>query len=317
LARRLEAAAGSDNVDLVPAQAIATTLLGDAIATNCFMLGYAFQRGLVPLGLESLERAIELNGAAVEMNKEAFVWGRRTAVDKSGVSQKVKMRRRGEPRSVDEIVDHRSTFLTAYQDAAYALRYKDFVTGVRAAEQRVAPGRTELTRAVALNLAKLMSYKDEYEVARLYSDPEFETSLKDQFDGNLRLTFHLAPPFLAKRDPATGEPLKRTFGPWVRHAFRFLTRLRSLRGTTFDVFGMTEERRAERRLIATYEQSIHRALLKLAVWNYDAAVEIARIPDMIRGFGHVKKHSMELAAAQQSELEAKFDASGPPETKAA
>jgi indolepyruvate ferredoxin oxidoreductase len=238
---RLEAdlvdAAGSKNVDFVAAGKLATALMGDAIATNMFMLGYAFQKGWVPLAEASLLSAIELNGVAIEFNQKALLWGRRAAVDLERVERlatpaEVVSISRTLSRNLEELVARRVEFLTGYQDAAYAERYRRMVERVRETEARKT-GSVKLTEAVARYYFKLMSYKDEYEVARLYSDPAFMRGIEGMFEGGYRLRFHLAPPVFSRPDPRTGEATKTEFGPWMMTAFRVLARLKRLRGTRF------------------------------------------------------------------------------------
>ncbi len=243
---------GEARTDVVDGTGLASALMGDSIAANLFMLGYAFQKGTVPLGLAAIERAIEMNGVAVASNKRAFAFGRLAAHDLVRVEALVRATRTGEPTSEPQglaaLVERRAAFLADYQDAAYAQRYRDLVEAIAAAERSRARGRSELAEAVARNLFKLMAYKDEYEVARLYTDGAFLRKLQRQFEGSFTLQYQLAPPMLARRDPVTGVPRKRAFGPWMVHVFRLLARLRWLRGTAFDLFGYTAERRMERRL---------------------------------------------------------------------
>ncbi len=298
-------------VHYVDATKLATTLLGDSIATNLFMLGFAFQKGLVPLSEAALLRAIELNAVAVEANKAAFLWGRRAAVDLQAVQQiaapakpvVVQL-----PQSLDAIVSKRVESLTAYQNAAYARRYAVFVEKVRQAEAVLGKGDA-LTKAVARNLAKLMAYKDEYEVARLYTDGRFEERLKATFEGDFHVTFHLAPPLLAKRD-AQGHLVKARYGAWVWQAFKLLAKLKFLRGTALDVFGKTEERRLERQLIADYQATIEALLPNLSEDNLAQAVELASLPEQIRGFGHVKLANLQKAKTRWKELESALQGQG-------
>jgi indolepyruvate ferredoxin oxidoreductase len=293
-------AAGTERAEFVDATRLATGLLGDAIATNLFMLGYAYQRGLVPVSGEAIDRAIELNAVAVEFNRSAFRWGRRAAVD----------------RALDEIVGRRVEFLTRYQNAAYAARYAERIARVRETEAARVGGGTALTDAVARGLFKLMAYKDEYEVARLYTESDFLSRVADRFEGDYRLRFHLAPPLTAERDPNTGHLQKRAYGPWMLGAFRVLAKLRGLRGTAFDPFGRTAERRMERRLIAEYEALLDEILARLAPDNHAIAVELAALPLEIRGFGHVKEANLQRAKAKEADLLARFR-SPPPQAMAA
>ena len=312
-------AAGAKNVDFVPAGKLATALLGDAIATNMFMLGYAFQKGRVPLAEGSLVRAIELNGVAVEFNRKAFLWGRRAAIDLARVERLATPAEtipisQAFSRNLDELLARRVDFLTGYQDRAYAERYRKLVERVRSMEaQKVgaSEGKFPLTEAVARYYFKLMAYKDEYEVARLYSDPGFARKIEGMFEGGYRLKFHLAPPIFNKPDPRTGEARKSEFGPWMMAAFRILAKLKRLRGTPFDVFGMSEERKTERRLIGEYEATVAELLEHLDGENQKLAVEIASVPEHIRGFGHVKRRHLGEAKKKEAELIATFRASRP------
>ncbi|HET8726480.1 MAG TPA: indolepyruvate ferredoxin oxidoreductase family protein [Alphaproteobacteria bacterium] len=305
----IRSTAGKDGlVDVVEATGIATALLGDSIATNLFMLGFAYQRGLIPISAEAIERAIELNGVGIEMNRQAFLWGRRAAHDLPAVAKRAEKpvdalpKGRVLSRNPEEAVDRRIAFLTDYQDASYAARYRDLVDKVRSREAKAAPGRTELTEAVARYAFKLMAYKDEYEVARLYTDGSFLKQLQDQFEGDYKLEFHLAPPLMADRDPMTGHLRKRSYGPWMLKAFGQLAKLRRLRGTKLDVFGYLPERKLERRLMEEYFERIDELLANLTPDNHHLAVEIARIPEQIRGFGHVKDEHLKKAKAREAEL---------------
>ncbi|MCW5731094.1 MAG: indolepyruvate ferredoxin oxidoreductase family protein [Alphaproteobacteria bacterium] len=303
--RAIRDAAGEKGTEFVDGTGLATALLGDAIATNLFMLGFAFQKGLVPLSLEAILRAIELNNVAVETNKRTFAWGRLAAHDPARVVAAAKPVMREEtpaPMTLDELVAHRSGLLEAYQDRAYADRYARFVAEVAAAEKARAKGRTGLAEAVARNLYKLMAYKDEYEVARLYTDGEFLRKLNAQFEGDFRIEFNLAPPLIARRDPATGELQKTTFGPWMLKVFGLLARLKHLRGTRLDIFGYTEERRTERRLIGEYEATMREVIGRLDGQNHGLAVQIANLPESIRGFGHVKARNLEQTKTREANL---------------
>ena len=305
-------AIGDEALDSIEATKIATALMGDSIATNMFMLGYAYQKGLVPLQLESITKAIELNGVAIRASLQSFLWGRRAAVDIDAVTKiafpaaPIPFRPKA-ARTLDELIEVRVKDLTAYQNAAYARRYEAVVREVAAAEQSKAGGRTGLAAAAARNLYKLMAYKDEYEVARLYTDGAFVRQLRETFDGNLKLKFHLAPPLIAPRDPKTGQLKKLTFGRWVMPAFRVLAKLRFLRGSFFDVFGYTAERKMERQMIPDYEATLRHLIGKLDADNYDLAVEIAEVPDSIRGYGHIKEEAVEAAREHESQLRRLFD----------
>jgi indolepyruvate ferredoxin oxidoreductase len=308
--RVLSSAAGKENVQFIDAGGMALALLGDTIAGNLFLLGYAWQQGAIPLSEAALLRAIEINGEAVQMNKAAFEWGRRTAVDPTAVERLVKGRAAtsdSPSENDDQAHARREKFLTEYQNADYARRYKKVVDRVRAEDLA---GKGEFGAAVAESLFKLMAYKDEYEVARLYTDGAFLAQLKETFDGG-RLSFHLAPPILGRKDPTTGRPKKSTFGPWVLTLFRMLARMKSVRGTGLDLFGYTKERKMERRLIVDYTALVERLLSELTPANYDVAVKLARLPTKIRGYGHIKERNLEQVKAEQQELLAQFADSQP------
>ncbi|MFO1314312.1 MAG: indolepyruvate ferredoxin oxidoreductase family protein [Burkholderiales bacterium] len=305
--RALQGAAGPDAVDFVPATALATALMGDAIATNLFLLGYAFQQGLVPLSRAAIERAIELNGTAVDSGKAAFAWGRLAAHDRAHVERAAGTSPPEPPaaRTPAEWIEHYAGLLVAYQDAGYADRYRRRLARIAAADAGL-PAQSGLTEAAARSLHTLMAYKDEYEVARLYTDGVFAAKLARAFDGTPQLAFHLAPPLLARRDPATGEPRKRRYGAWMQHALRLLARMKGLRGTPFDPFGRTPERRAERQAVADFERILDRLAAGLDARNYALAVEIAALPSTVRGFGHVKDRSRAAYQQQAAALLARF-----------
>ncbi|HET9902212.1 MAG TPA: indolepyruvate ferredoxin oxidoreductase family protein [Xanthobacteraceae bacterium] len=326
LKRAIAGAAGAERVDFVDATRLATALTGHAIATNIFLLGYAYQRGAIPLSAEAIEEAIALNGEAIEMNIAAFRWGRRTAVDAQAVETLVKAAdREAAPAdslrlstSLDDVVARRVTYLTTYQNRRYARRYRRRVEAVRRAEAAKTPGETALTEAVARYLFKLMAYKDEYEVARLLSDPAFVASAKSRFAGdNLRLAFNLAPPLLAKIDKRTGEPAKIEYSERMLPVFRMLAKFKFLRGTPFDPFGRSEERRTERRLIRDYGKLLGELTEKLTPDNHHLAVALASIPEKIRGYGHVKMRHLKAAKAEEAALLEQFRAPPAPLLRAA
>ena len=312
--RAVATATGRDNAFFVEATRLATALTGNAIAANMFMLGYAFQLGRIPLSSAALERAIELNGEAVAMNRAAFAWGRRAALDPAGVDALIGATTAAVPEdrvlstTLDEVIARRVALLTDYEDAAYARRFADRIARIRAAETAVAPQSTELTEAAARSLAKLMAYKDEYEVARLYTDGAFLKGLGAAFEGDLKLTFHLAPPILGRRDETTGLPRKSTFGPWMLKALSVLARLKGLRGGAFDIFGYTHERRTERQLVVGFEAVLDEIAERLTRANLPVAVALAQVPQSIRGFGHVKQRNLDAARAQEAELMAQLRA---------
>jgi indolepyruvate ferredoxin oxidoreductase len=314
MTQQVREAIGDDaHLASVDATQLATALMGDGIYTNPFVMGFAWQKGWIPLAHESLMRAIELNGVAVEANQRAFEWGRAAAHDLDAVKRMVapapviELKRAS---TLEELVSRRVEFLTGYQNAAYAKRYADLVERVRKVESDRLNGSTKLAEAVARYYFKLLAVKDEYEVARLHSDPAFRAKIAAQFEGidgqPFKLNFHLAPPLLAKPDPVTGKVKKITFGPWMMSAFSVLARLRFLRGTAFDVFGRTEERRVERALIGEYEQLVDELLAKLNADNHAVAVELASIPEEIRGYGHVKARHLASARSKWAALLARF-----------
>jgi indolepyruvate ferredoxin oxidoreductase len=324
LRRAITSAAGKEQTHFINASRLATALLGNSIGANIFLLGYAYQLGAVPLSASAIKEAIALNGEAVEMNLSAFDWGRRAAVDFASVEALATPKAayaatdsRKISETLDETIARRVVFLTNYQDAAYAARYRATVDKVRAAEAKVG-SETGLTDAVAKNLFKLMAYKDEYEVARLLSDPAFTAKAKDQFAGEaLTLKFHLAPPLFARINPATGEPRKIELGEWMLPLFRLLARFKGLRGGALDVFGRTEERKTERKLIADYEALVDELLAKLTPSNHSVAVTLAAIPQKIRGYGHVKMRHLAAAKAEEAVLLEQFRAGPAPLLKAA
>ncbi|HEY4921659.1 MAG TPA: DUF6537 domain-containing protein, partial [Xanthobacteraceae bacterium] len=321
LRRAITGAAGNERTHFVNASRVATALLGQSLGANMFMLGYAYQIGALPLSAAAIERALELNGEAVPMNVAAFRWGRRAALDLAAV-EKLAAPVTPDPalglsQSFDEMVARRVAFLTEYQNASYAARYRAWVDKARGAESARARDKCGLAEAVARYLFKLMAYKDEYEVARLYTDGAFAAQVKNTFDGdNLRLVVHLSPPLLSPTDKE-GHPRKMTFGPWMFRAFKVLAGLKGLRGTMFDIFGHTAERKTERRLIADYEAMLGEVLGKLTPENHHVAVGLAAIPEKIRGFGHIKMRHLAAAKADEAALLEQFRAGPAPLLKAA
>ena len=294
----------ANSADFIDATRLATALMGDSIAANLFTLGYAWQRGLIPLSGQAIERAIAINGVAVKLNQQAFLWGRRAAHDLKAVEAVIGRGADKAPgrESLDEMIARRAQFLQGYQNAAWAGDYRAFVETVRKAEGDKAPGKDDLTRAVVRSLFKLMSYKDEYEVARLYSDGSFATAVRERFTGDFRLNFHLAPPLVAARDPETGELRKAAYGAWMMTAFGLLAKFKGLRGTWLDPFGRTQERRSERALIGAYRQTIETVIEGLRPDNRALAVEIAEVPLAIRGFGHIKERNLVQARGREKTL---------------
>ena len=297
----------------IPATSAAVRLIGDSIATNVFMLGYALQRGCLPVALTAVEQAIRLNGVAIEQNLHALSWGRLAAHDPRQFESLVAQAGGGEvveeplSQTLEQVIETRVRHLTAYQNASYAKTYADFVAQVRTTESTRTPGSTAVTWAVALSLSKLMSYKDEYEVARLYSNGDFLRRLRREFDGDYKLQFHLSPPLINPRDKVTGKPRKVSFGPWMLSAFGLLARMKGLRGTAFDAFGYTAERRTERRLIEEYRKTVEGVLPVLNRDNSALVTSIAALPDTIRGYGHVKDESLKKYEQELAKLLASFD----------
>ena len=288
----------------LPATEAALALLGDTLGANLIVVGYALQRGLLPVSRSALERAIELNGAAVAFNLAALALGRLAAHDRERFDALLASATAPRPaaaKTLAELLAVRERHLKDYQDLAYARRYRALIERVATTEQARTPGRTTLAEAVARGYAKLLAYKDEYEVARLQTSAEFAAQLASTFDGDYRLAFHLAPPLLARPDPVTGRPRKRRVGAWAGVGFRILARLKWLRGTAFDPFGLSAERRSERRLIADYEVLVGELLAGLGPTRHALAVELAELPERIRGFGPVK--AGQIAAAKRCEAE--------------
>jgi indolepyruvate ferredoxin oxidoreductase len=292
IASTLEDPAALGTVD---ADAIATQLLGDSIYTNPVLLGFAWQKGWLPLGLASLLQAMELNAVAVEKNVAAFHWGRLAAHDPTALARALQPAQSVQwlqadiatPAALKDVVAKRVDFLSDYQNAAYAASYADLVEQVERAEEALHAGQRTLSVAVARNLFKLMAYKDEYEVARLHSAPQFRQRIAAMFEGNYHVNYHLAPPLFAKKN-AQGQLQKQKMGPWVAHAFRILAPLKFLRGTAWDPFGYTHERKAERALVREYRAVVQAFLPQLSSSNYGEALAFATLPEGIRGFGHVK-----------------------------
>jgi indolepyruvate ferredoxin oxidoreductase len=324
LKRAIATAAGGEHTHFIDANRIANAVFGSTLAANVFLVGYAYQLGAIPLSGDAIEQAVTLNGEAVAVNLAAFRLGRRAAVDPAAVEALAKPapefedENRRLSQSFDEMVARRAEFLTAYQSARYAARYRKRVEQAKAAEAEKAAGQCGFAEAVARYLFKLMAYKDEYEVARLYTDGNFAKQVASTFDGkDLRYEFHLAPPLLAKVDPATGVPRKMSFGPWMMSAFGVLARLRLLRGTPLDPFGYSAERKTERKLIADYEAMLDEVMAKLTPVNHPLAVALAAIPEKIRGYGHVKARHLAAAKADEAALLEQFRSGVPPLLKAA
>ena len=354
LKRAIVSDAGREKAHFVDSTRAVTALFGNSVGTNIFLVGYAYQLGAIPLSAAAIERAIELNGEAVDMNRAAFHWGRRAAlaseasgqrgdsilrapdtrpepgssaravVDPAALESLIKPAPQASSdarrlsQSFDEMVARRVAYLTAYQNAAYAARYREWVKRTQAVETAKAPGKSGLAEAVARYLFKLMAYKDEYEVARLYADDSFLKQVSSELgDDNLRLSVHLAPPLLVRRDKFTGEPKKITFGPWIFPVFKLIAKLKFLRGTAFDPFGYSTERKTERALVRDYEAMLEEVLAKLNPVNHHIAVGLAAIPEKIRGFGHVKLRHLQAAKADEAALLEQWRAGPAPLLKAA
>jgi indolepyruvate ferredoxin oxidoreductase len=322
-------AAGAKDIEFLEASDLAVKLLGDSIYTNPFLMGYAWQKGWLPLRRESIIRAFELNAVSVKSNQDAFEWGRRYAHDALAVkrevvpSQVISILRNKvvTTEALNALIESRAEILVKYQNLDYAARYRKLVDEIKQAElRRIAsvkagaslsktanPVGTQsspwgLTEAVARNYFKLLAYKDEYEVARLHCDPAFRSRIAEQFEGDYTLRFHLAPPILSRTDPKTGKPRKIRFGAWMMRGFHVLAAMKGLRGTVFDVFGYTRERRQERALIAQYEQCLEQIVKHLDESNYSLALELAKVPDEVRGYGHVKEPAIKKARSQLTQL---------------
>jgi indolepyruvate ferredoxin oxidoreductase len=300
-----------EKTQFVSATAIATALLGDSIAANLFLLGYAWQSGLIPVSSKAIEEAIELNNVAVDFNTQAFMWGRRAAFNLDAVLAiaKINENKPALHKDLGEIIQHRMGLLTHYQDRDYAELYQRFIDSIQnklsTKPSLSTENRKVFLQTLARNLFKLMAYKDEYEVARLYSNGEFIKKLEKQFQGNYKLQFHLAPPILSKKD-AEGKLIKKVFPQWTMLLFGVLAKLRFLRGSIFDVFGYTQERQLERQLIDEYKNTINELLEKLDDNNYEFAMEIAALPEYIRGFGHVKLKNINQSKLKQKLLLDKY-----------
>jgi len=294
------------------AESLALMYLNDAIYTNMIMVGYAWQKGHIPVSLRGLYRAIKLNGVKIEENMKAFDVGRLAAADPDRLEQTHDPRGDAKPMTLDEIIDDRASRLVAYQNEDYAKQYRDLVAKVRADEEKAGLGEG-FTTAVAKYAFKVMAYKDEYEVARLHTDGTFEKKLRETFHGG-KIQYHMAPPILAKKD-ANGHLKKKPFGPWMKTAFKIMKRFKGLRGTRFDPFGWTEERKMERQLRDDYLEKVVTLSEGLNKKNHELAIAIACIPDEIRGYGHVKEASVEAAKGHEDELWKNWPQGGMPAKK--
>jgi indolepyruvate ferredoxin oxidoreductase len=294
-----------DGLATLDATRLASALLGDSIAANVFLLGFAFQKGLIPLSSVALYRALELFGRNVEMNKRTFDWGRYTAAEPTAA-----------PRSAEDLVEHRSAFLVDYQNEAYAARYRDRIQKVAARERDVAGDAAALTVAAAKTYFKLLSYKDEYEVARLHTSGDFLPSLRRHFGQGFKLRFHFSPPVFAPIDPETGRPKKYEFGGWMLPVLKLLAKFKGLRGTRFDPFGRTRERRMERELISEYEDLMDEVLNGLDPTRHELAVEMLELAGSIRGYGPIKEQSVARYRQRLAQLRSRWQASRPESSRA-
>jgi indolepyruvate ferredoxin oxidoreductase len=295
--KEIERVAGAEHVRALDANALAERLFGDAVFANIVLLGFAWQQGLVPVGLKALERAIVLNGVAIERNRQAFAAGRLAAADPSEFAPQ---RPDFEVEVLEDVIARRARFLTDYQNAAWTARYRAIVDRVRTAEKYY--DSEVLTDAVARSLFKLMSYKDEYEVARLHMQTGFLDELKRTFDGDFKVNYHFAPPLMGGQMDARGRPLKRQFGQWIQTPLRLMARFKGLRGTAFDVFSYTAERKMERELIGWYEGVIEEMLRRLGKQNPAQLLDIAKAPMDIRGYGPVKEVAVAKVKARVDTL---------------
>ncbi|MDH5356337.1 MAG: 2-oxoacid:acceptor oxidoreductase family protein, partial [Gammaproteobacteria bacterium] len=301
----IENALGSDRVDFFNATQFVTRLLGDSMSTNVFLLGYAYQKGYLPLKASSLETAIRLNNVAVDLNLRAFAWGRVAAAQPERLTELAgPVESRVETEfDLDQFIADREVELEAYQDKAYAERYRATLDRVK----QVDPGDRALSEAVARSLYKLMAYKDEYEVARLYTDGRYLEKLSAQFDGDYQIKLHFAPPLFASKDRVTGVPRKKQYGPLMWKALKLMAPLKVLRGTPFDPFGYLQERKEERQLIVDYENTLDQIIDGLTADNYQTAVKLAALPLKIRGYGHVKSRAIEEVKVEGQSLVSEFE----------
>jgi indolepyruvate ferredoxin oxidoreductase len=313
LIRLIRDRVGDERADILDATGLALALIGDTIGVNLFVIGYAAQKGLLPVAIESIEKAVELNRVAVEMNLRAMDLGRLYAHDPSRLEAYLDARVGSEspPASLEDARDRGVALLTAYQNDSYAARFTSTVNAVAAAENTVIPGSATLAAAVARNLARLMAYKDEYEVARLHTESSLMDRINEEFEGDFTIKFNLAPPLTARRHPDTGLPVKREYGGWIRGVFTILRKLKGLRGTAFDIFGYTAERRLERQLIEDYERLTRTLIDGLTPENHSTAIELAELAWEIRGFGHVKEGTIEEVKRREQELLAEFHRRSP------
>jgi indolepyruvate ferredoxin oxidoreductase len=306
----LRSASRADGIATLDATRLASALLGDSIGANVLMLGFAFQRGQLPVSGAALYRALELYGRNVDENKRAFDWGRFAAQNPEQIERWVggKEAEHALAESLDEVIAKREEYLTAYQDRAYAARYRALVDRAAVAEQRVRSGSEALREAVARNYFTVLAYKDEYEVARLHTETGFLEGVRRNFGADVRVAFNLSPPLFAAKDPATGRPKKYEIGAWLLPVLRMLVKLRRLRGTKLDPFGYTADRKLERQWLAHYEQLLERVLGELDAARFDIALDLARLPALVRGYGPIKRAAAARAAETERALLERWEA---------
>lgn len=305
--KALDSLVAPGQADYIDATNIAKQLLGDTIGANLFVVGYALQKGLLPVSISAVQQALTLNGVSIEFNLQALNLGRLLAYNPD-VFNKLSINKTDvvTELSLSKLIEQNVEHLTKYQNSDYAQQYKKFVETVITSETEISPKFQVLSRAVATNLAKLMSYKDEYEVARMHSDPDLIKRITNEFEGDFNLKFNLAPPLFSKRHPDTGLPVKKEFGQWMLSAFKLMAKFKFLRGTKFDIFGYSEERQMERQLINDYRDQVSNLLTKINRDNLNVAVEIAELPQKIKGFGHIKERNIKEAKKHEVLLMNKF-----------
>ena len=297
---------GKNNIDFMPSNTITNKILGDSILSNMFIVGNAYQSGLIPIKANAIEQAIQLNGVSIDENIHAFRLGRHSINMKEEILNLIYEKEKVITDFDEKFVD-RYNFLIKYQNKKYADKYKELVDYVKKCEEKISVDIKNFSNAVAINYFKLMSYKDEYEIARLYSDNEFINKINETFEGNFKINYHLSPPIFSTKDKVTGYPLKINFGSWIMILFKFISLFKFLRGTYFDLFGYFEERKIERLLINNYKDRILEICTKLTIENYALAVEIASTPDQIRGFGYIKEKNIEIAKRCEDKLMSAFN----------
>jgi len=297
---------GKNNIDFMPSNTITNKILGDSILSNMFIVGNAYQSGLIPIKANAIEHAIQLNGVSIDENIHAFRLGRHSINMKEEILNLIYEKEKVITNFDEKFVD-RYNFLIKYQNKKYADKYKELVDYVKKCEEKISVDIKNFSNAVAINYFKLMSYKDEYEIARLYSDNEFINKINETFEGNFKINFHLSPPIFYTQDKVTGRPLKINFGSWIMILFKFISMFKFLRGTYLDPFGYFKERKIERLLINSYKERILEICSKLTIENYALAAEIASTPDQIRGFGYIKEKNIEIAKRCEDKLMSAFN----------